>query len=299
MKTSDYPYFKLPFDEFNVAQATAIPFVDKDVNMVVSFSTAVGKTAIAECAFGYHLSQDSGVCVYVSPLKGLSSEKYDSWKSGQFGKFGVASISGEKSVDLKDLDKSRVVVITAESFDSRVRNPLFKDWVKSISCVVYDEAHMIGDDSRGSSYECSAIRLSKINPSARIILLSATLSNGLEVGKWVKSLNGKETKLVRSSWSPNKMVSEYHFTTLRNRMDKCMEVIEGIDPNEKAIIFVHSKLVGKSIQKSLAKKGISSLFHNASLSKKKREEIEFLFSSKISGYNILISTSTLGAGVNL
>jgi replicative superfamily II helicase len=41
------------------------------------------------------------------------------------------------------------------------------------------------------------------------------------------------------------------------------------------------------------------VFHNASLSAAKRRKIEEVFGDANSGLNVLVSTSTLGAGVNL
>jgi len=43
MRTIEYPYFQPPFPTYNVAQKAVIPHLDKDVNIVVAFATAVGK----------------------------------------------------------------------------------------------------------------------------------------------------------------------------------------------------------------------------------------------------------------
>jgi len=55
MKTAVFPYYTPPFAEYNVAQQAVLPFLAKDMNLVVSFATAVGKSVIAECCFGFHL----------------------------------------------------------------------------------------------------------------------------------------------------------------------------------------------------------------------------------------------------
>ena len=65
------------------------------------------------------------------------------------------------------------------------------------------------------------------------------------------------------------------------------------------IVFVHSKITGADIVKKLRSRGIRSAFHNASLSAGKRKKIEEAFNDMESGLNTLVSTSTLGSGVNI
>ena len=67
----------------------------------------------------------------------------------------------------------------------------------------------------------------------------------------------------------------------------------------KTIVFVHSKHTGREIMKRLRRLKIKSAFHNASVSGPVRRKIEEAFNKRMSGLNVLISTSTLGAGVNL
>lgn len=43
MLTSRYPYKRLPFAEFNIAQRVAVPFLAQDNNLVIVFATAAGK----------------------------------------------------------------------------------------------------------------------------------------------------------------------------------------------------------------------------------------------------------------
>jgi replicative superfamily II helicase len=70
---------------------------------------------------------------------------------------------------------------------------------------------------------------------------------------------------------------------------------------EKMVVFVHSKVTGKKIIKKILglKLPVKCAFHNSSLLKNKRKEIENKFRDPHSGLNILVSTSTLSAGVNL
>jgi helicase len=303
MRTADYPYFQPSFVEFNKAQKVVVPYFDKDVNLVVSFPTAVGKTVIAECCFGFHLStDDKSRVIYVSPLRRLTAEKYESWEAeSQFSGYGIMQSTGEDPAPMKDFENSRMALLTSESFDSKTRVRAYQDWLKTAACIVIDEAHLIGHEKRGGAVENALMRFTAINPNARLVLLSATMSNSMEIAKWIKSLNGKETKHIKSDWRPVKIRKEFYEIPDGNE-SKIRSVVKHIKESDfsgKTIVFVHSKSVGKEIASRLSRAKIKSAFHNADLSKDKRAEIEKLFDDPYSGLDVLVSTSTLGAGVNI
>jgi len=299
MKTTCYPWYHPPFPEYNAAQATVVPFLDKDMNLVVSFATATGKTVLAECCFGYHLanSKDRRVA-YVCPFKSLASEKFKAWKEDQqLGQHGVVLWSSDSDDDGRD--GGRMIVATLESFDMKTRSRWWKDWILSMDCVAFDEAHIVGDDSRGGSMESAVMRLSSDNPNARIVFLSATMGNAVDLAKWIKSLNGKQTKCITSSWRPTRVRMEYHVVDGHDeQQDKAVELARH-SADRKTLVFVHSKVTGGKIVKALRASGVRAVFHNASLSAGKRAKIEEVFNRKTSGMNICVSTSTLGTGVNM
>lgn len=301
MKTAEFPYYQPPFSEYNVAQSAAIPYLDKDVNLIVSFATACGKTVLFEGIAGYHLktNPDSKVA-YVCPFKSLASEKFQAWKNeSQLSKYGIVMGTSDTDTEVGEYYTTRLAVVTTESFDSKTRSPSYREYIESLSCVCFDEAHLLGDKGRGGALEASMMRMAKENPRARLILLSATMSNAVEIAKWVKSLNGKETKCVTSSWRPVKVEKEYHvISDAKEKVDKAIEIASK-NKDMKTIVFVHSKITGAIIVKRLRDCGVRCVFHNASLSSARRRKIEEKFSDRMSGLNTLVSTSTLSAGVNL
>lgn len=299
MNTNVFPWYNPPFDEYNIAQAAAVPFLDKDVNMVISFSTAVGKTVLAECAFAYHMEVDAGRVAYVCPYRSLASEKYELWKDGPLGKYGVVMGTGETRVGQDDFEKVRLAIVTNESFDSKTRIERWYPWLKSLKCVVFDEAHLLSESGRGSALESSIMRFTSLNPTARLILLSATMSNAMELARWIKSLNNKPTKCITSSWKPTETITKIEVEDgYEAKVVRALEIInKSID--KKVIVFVHSKVAGNDILKRLKMLKIRTAFHNASLSHTRRKKIEQVFGDKYSGLNVLVSTSTLGSGVNL
>lgn len=307
MLTSEFKYFSFPFYEFNKAQSAVFPYVDRDVNLIVSFPTATGKSAIAEGIFAFHLQENlDQKCVYTSPYRALSMQKFDSWKENeQFLKYGLVLSTGDFLVNPKELDEGRLLLLTTESFDAKTRNVEVHKWLKSVRVVVCDETHLLGHAGRGDKIEVSLMRFTQFNPDARIVFLSATMSNAAELSAWVKSLNKKETVKVATTWRPSKIKTRFctfennGFESWNDKKDIVIDLVTKAPFGEKIIVFVHSKKFGQELVQSVRKAGFSCAFHNASLSHKDRQKIESLFNDPYSGFNVLISTSTLSSGVNV
>jgi replicative superfamily II helicase len=300
VKTSAFPWYSPPFDEYNVAQAAAVPFLDKDVNLVVSFATAVGKTVLAECCFAYHLKTNAECrVVYVCPFRSLAAEKHGDWRKGPLGAFGVVLGSSDAETGMEAHMAGRISVMTTESFDSKTRLAGWRPWMESLDCVVFDEAHLLATPGRGAAMEASMMRLTAVCPKARLVLLSATMGNAMDVARWVKSLNGKATKCVTSSWKPSETrISVVGVDGSVAKMEKVVELVK-CAVGRKVMVFVHAKATGNDLVRALRRSGVRTAFHNASLAKGKRRRIEEAFNDQDSGFDVLVSTSTLGAGVNV
>ena len=190
MNTSEYPHYRCQFEVFNVAQAAVVPFLDQDVNLVVTMPTAAGKTALAECAFGYHLARDDcSTVVYVSPYKSISAERHRAWMGDdQFSKYGILLDTGDTSPTSQQFCKSRLLITTSESLDFKLSKHNSRMWMSGMSCVVFDEAHFIGEQKRGPCMESAVMSVAKASPGARFIMLSATVSNPMQMAKWLKKL---------------------------------------------------------------------------------------------------------------
>lgn len=301
MLTSEFKYFKFPFSEFNKVQASVVPYFTKDVNLVVSFKTASGKTSIASGIFGYELNISKNTkCVYTSPYKAISSQKYDDWNNSSLNEYGIVLCTSDNISRNEELDEKRVIILTTESFDSKIRNIAYHKWLRQICCLVVDEAHLLGQEGRGDVIESFLMKFSIINPKARIILLSATMSNCSELAKWIKMLNGKDTLCFHSNWRPSSVCVNFYTFEKDNSYEKKLEIAKELsETGNKTIIFVHSKKTGKELLRIIRSSGRSCAFHYGGLSYKQRKNIEKAFDNPLSGLNILISTSTLSSGVNL
>ena len=297
----DYPYCDFDFDEWNPVQAKCVPFFTEDCNLVVSASTASGKTAIAEAIMGYELARnDTNKVVYVSPLKAIGSEKHQEWSHHDtFREYPIALVSSDNDTTQSDFENSRLIVSTVESMNLRCRA---RDrWIKNVSVLVFDEAHLLMDESRGSGSESLVMNITMLNPNCRIVCLSGTLSNYVEIAKWLKACNAKTTRYVNSAWRPTELIKSVEVAEDFNEQQQWIlkEARKITKEEQKMLIFVHSKVVGENICKFLREYGVSCAFYNAGVQPQVRERIIADFRNEYSGLNVLVCTSSLGMGVTL
>lgn len=294
-----YPHCDFPFTEWNPVQKSALPYFTVDCNLVCSASVASGKTAIAEAIFGYELASDDDVkVVYVSPLKAIGKEKFDYWKKHDtFGKYKKVLVSSDTCVTDDEFARARMIVSTIESVNVHCRRK--SNWLSAVKVLVFDEAHLIGDKSRGVGSEAMIMALSMLAPQCRLICLSGTLSNHVEVAKWLKNCNGKQTQYIKSDWRPTKLITRADVSnSVKEYGDYLIRLCQD-NPDDKILIFVHSKCVGELLLQRLRHSQIYSAFYHAGLSAKIKQRMTDDFSTEYSGLNILISTSGLSMGVTL
>ncbi|MFN4133663.1 MAG: DEAD/DEAH box helicase, partial [Candidatus Hadarchaeales archaeon] len=169
------PFVPSPF------QTRALSAVVENDTVVVA-PTGSGKTWIAEKAIERFL-KSGGRCWYTTPLKALSNQKYDRFRE-IFGEGRVGLVTGER----QENPNAPVLVATTEIF----RNRLYEEKVDA-RIVVLDEAHYIGEEERGVTWE-EIIIFSP--PEVRLLLLSATIANAEEIAEWMAEVRGKRPALI-------------------------------------------------------------------------------------------------------
>ncbi|MBP5459500.1 MAG: DEAD/DEAH box helicase [Clostridia bacterium] len=293
-----YEYCHFPFDEWNRMQERCVPWFTEDRNIVVSASMASGKTAVAEAVMGYELHNGPGKCVYVSPLRSLGAERHAAWKEHvTFSDCLPLLMDGEHHHEPSEYSASRLIVSTIESMDMACRSR--EGWVGSVAVLVADEAHFLADPRRGHSLEALLMRFSSMVPSARLILLSGTLSNAREIASWVKSLNGKPTSFIQSSWRPTELFKRVEEADGFGRtLEKAVCEIKAGEGG-KTLVFVHSKKLGEELCKRLKKAGVRCAFFTSDMDEAARSSSLALFKASMSGLDVLVSTSSLAMGVNV
>jgi len=191
---NQYPY------ELDHFQKHGIEKTFKNENILITVNTGSGKTILADYAIRKSIA-DGKKCIYTSPIKSLSNQKFYEFKK----KFkGVATI-GIMTGDIKYRPDADVIIMTTEI----LRNLLYKkDYQKNnieykldlnidlstdVSCVVFDEVHYIGDKDRGKVWEESLILLPR---HINLVLLSATINNADDIAMWIQQIKQKPCHLI-------------------------------------------------------------------------------------------------------
>lgn len=306
--TSESPLVNYSYTEFNRFQSPNFKYWNQDTNVVALGRTSVGKTTVAEM----HLSGpllNGGKAVMISPLKSVTQQQYREWTSKEhaFSDYNVTLLTGDNKASVSKLNKSDLILMTSEMLGSKTRRPDQHKWVKEIKTIVVDEFHLIGVDGRGDSLEIGLMNLALINPDVKIVVLSATMPNVMDMAQFLGRLNKKKTAIVECDWRPVEVTPKFakysdagKTSKIRNaeKLNKCLELVQE-KPSEKFLIFVHSKFEGRELVKRLESEGIKSGFHNSSLNFSDRLKLELDFAKKDSDLRVLVSTSTLAWGVNL
>ena len=130
-----------------------------------------------------------------------------------------------------------------ESFDALTR--FSWDALRDVDTLIIDEFHMIGEFSRGPTLEAAITRAKIINPSMRIIALSATLRNIEEIEGWL------EGTCVEHDYRPvplHKEVLDAEMFNTKNKNDVVVKVIErAIEDKSQALAFVSTRRFTESL----------------------------------------------------
>lgn len=232
-----YPYIK----EFNPAQKAVIEsgYIDDDSNYIIAIPTASGKTVLGVLGL-LKTILNGGKGIYAVPLVSIQNEKVKEFK--KFEEFGIKVGKSPRYADL--------AVMVFESFDAITR--FSWNTLREVDTIVIDEFHMIGEASRGPTIECAITRARLINPSMRIIALSATLSNMEDIKTWL------DAKVIEHDYRPvplNKQVLNNEIFNVKNKNDVVVKIIEkSIKDNSQALAFVSTRRFTESLAKYVAGK---------------------------------------------
>lgn len=232
-----YPYIK----EFNPAQKAVIEsgYLEDKSNYIISIPTASGKTVLGILP-ALKTILNGGKAVYAAPLLSIQNEKVKEFKS--FEKHGIKVGKHPSNSDLS--------VMVFESFDALTRF----SWnvLREVDTLIIDEFHMVGEYSRGPTLESAITRAKIINPSLRIIALSATLKNIDEIEQWL------DGKTVEHDYRPvplNKEVLDAEMFNTKNKNDVIVKIVEkAIEDNSQALSFVSTRRFTESLATYVAKK---------------------------------------------
>ena len=185
-------------------QIRAIEALRAGRNVLVSAPTGAGKTLIAEYAIDDAVRRGKR-CVYTSPIKALSNQKYRDFRDDP--QIDVGLMTGDVTIH----PGAQVLIMTTEI----LRNAMFENpaSLSDVDYVIFDEIHYMDDPERGSVWEESLIFAPA---TTRLIALSATIANLDELGSWLREIRPQDLAVIRSERRP---------VPLRHRL-----MTEGSDP---------------------------------------------------------------------
>jgi len=203
--TTEYPQentqkYEEHFERFNyplhIFQKWAIEGIVTGNHVLVTAPTGSGKSLPAEFAI-HHFHQKGKKSIYCSPIKSLSNQKFYDFTQ-KYPHISIGIITG----DIRCNPDADVLIMTTEillnklyqmksvhgitapsnvgsfSFDMDIENEL--------GCVIFDEIHMINDESRGHVWENSIMMLPR---HVQMVGLSATLDNPAKFANWLEKRN--------------------------------------------------------------------------------------------------------------
>ena len=300
-----------PFSYFNPVQTQAFSYLDQPVNLLVCAPTSSGKTEIA-AVYAARAIQSGFKAVYLSPMRALSSEKHDLWSDPNylFGDYKVTLHTGDWQLTASrraQIAESDLLLFTSEILDSQSRyaasHPEQDSYLGDVGVILCDEAHLLGTPGRGGKLEAALIRLADQAPSARLVLLSATLANAQEISEWIGKITKRETVLIQSDFRPTQLDThlvpyQASFQYVKDQQAKISSALALAQEHsqDQFIFFCHTKRDLRALTDEGKKRGLTILQHYADLGREKRQSVEESFRSGRT--RLLAATSTLAAGVN-
>lgn len=311
----------LPFSPYDY-QLESFKTINENNNSLICMPTSAGKTILAYYYLYIAIQQGKKV-ILTTPLKALSQEKSDEVNDKDFFLNKIKPINA--LIDTGDTSTERlkagssyydsnwdILITTNERLDVILRSPSLRLRIlKDVKYIIFDEIHLLGNPSRGSTVEFIIMILNFLFPHIKIVGLSATLPNWKEFANWMNA----DPIIIPEDKRPVPLTDIFvtsHPSDL-NSADrfsyKMQEFIKKllIYPKDQFLIFVHSRRDAEKLVKLLlpteSRYDLDTLisknlaYHHAGVSKEKRTKIETLFKQK--KIQIIAATPTLAMGINL
>ena len=169
-------------------QIEAFEAIQRGSSVLVSAPTSSGKTLVAEYAIAQALEAGRRAA-YTTPTKALSNQKLRDLRSW-LGADRVGLLTGDNVIR----PNADVVVMTTEV----LRNMMYaaSPHVAEFGIAVLDEIHYLQDPYRGAVWEEVIIGTP---PHMRLVCLSATVSNAVELAAWIDAAAGRCEAVVSAA----------------------------------------------------------------------------------------------------
>lgn len=181
-------------------------------SIVVGMPTSAGKSFLAEMQILFSIHNyktnnfDPTIC-YIVPTNALIDQvKHDLQNDFEGFHFNI-----ETALPYYDVDEIENEILTREHIDILISTPekleaLVRQNHPSIQntrLVILDEAHNLGDASRGSKFELVLSSIKQNMKEASFLLLSPFISNAKEISEWLAD-SPRNASTISVEWSPTK-----------------------------------------------------------------------------------------------
>ena len=184
-------------------------------SIVVNLPTSSGKTMMAEFRILQALNTfgDQGKIVYVVPTRALVNQITSRLRrdlSIAPLNIKIEKMSGAVQIDsfeenlLSSKKPFDVLVTTPEKLQLLIRHPE-KKLAKSLVLAIIDEAHNLGNGSRGFNLEMLLSTIKNDCERSHLLLLTPFIPNSHDIAKWLDPQNPKSIGM-ELDWQPNDRV---------------------------------------------------------------------------------------------
>lgn len=181
-------------------------------SIVVGMPTSAGKSFLAEMQIlfsihNYKTSEFNTTVCYVVPTNAL----IDQVKIDLQSDFKEFNFNIETALPYYDVDEIENEILMREHIDILISTPEKLEAlvrqnhpsIKNTRLVILDEAHNLGDASRGSKFELVLSSIKQNMKEANFLLLSPFISNAKEISEWLAD-SPRNADTISVEWSPTK-----------------------------------------------------------------------------------------------
>ncbi|TYG41947.1 hypothetical protein ES288_D12G217100v1 [Gossypium darwinii] len=212
-----------------------------------------GEKLIGEHFKDGYLHKDEFKIVYVAPMKALAAEVTSTF-SQRLSPLNmcVRELTGDMQLSKNELEETQMIVTTPEKWDVITRKSSDMSLSMLVKLLIIDEVHLLNDD-RGPVIEALVARtlrqVESTQSMIRIVGLSATLPNYLEVAQFLRVNAETGLFFFDSSYRPVPLaqqyigISEQNFVARNELLNEICykKVVDSLRQGHQAMVFVHSR----------------------------------------------------------
>jgi len=281
-------------------------------NLILTAPTNSGKSLLS-----YILLLKSAIkgkrSLLLVPLRAIAQEKFEelqdicsSLESVLNKKVGVTISTGDYRLNEETLqspppEEGELIVATPERIECLIRNTEYDPWIESIGVVCADEAHLLGDKTRGATLEYVLTNMKCLSIPPQILLMSATLGNTELLEKWLDPCTSITSSIREPALHQWAIEFDRNDDSKEEVFDLVKEILSG--SGNSLLIFVYQISWTNSLARDLNEKlgnlcGKSGAQpYHSRLSSASKNEIRHQFMD--GDCRCVVTTAALAMGVNL